>query len=197
MPLRYRKKTVDEVLDFYLSLPARGGQQARFQKTKKQWLEILERESRGKFSPYCVLIPRALRRKGRVHLIENGIFVSTNFLVCYGMSKRTSVLLSTWVSTIFFQLICEVSSKDQEGLRKMEISDIKLTYVPDFSIIPESLYDALNDAKDSISFIDLQSPEIRPVDVMWGEYLFGENYEHILSDAKNLLSYVATRRNGD
>ena len=79
----------------------------------------------------------------------------------------------------------------------MEISDIKLTYVPDFSITPESLYDALNDAKDSISFIDLQSPEIRPVDVMWGEYLFGENYEHILSDAKNLLSYVATRRNGD
>ena len=37
------------------------------------------------------------------------------------------------MSTIFYQLICEVSSKDNEGMRKMEGADIGKTVVPDFS----------------------------------------------------------------
>lgn len=38
--------------------------------------------------------------------------------------------MASWMSTIFYQLVCEVSSKDQEGMRKMEVADILKTYIP-------------------------------------------------------------------
>lgn len=186
---------IQEIVDFYMLLPVRNGSQARFSKTKKQWISILERESRGRFSPYSVLIPRALRRRGRVHLISNDIFVSTNFLVCYGMSQQESLLLSTWISTIFYQLICEVSSKDQEGMRKMEVSDILLTYVPEFEKISKDIYLRLNSCSETIEFLDLKSPEIREVDRIWAETLWGTDAEVKLSVAKDLLGYLATKRN--
>lgn len=186
---------LDEIIEYYLSLPARDGQQARYNKTKEQWKAIINRESRGKFLPYTVLIPRALRRKGRVHYVENEIFVSTNFLVCYGMDRRNALLLATWVSTILFQLVCEVSSKDQEGLRKMEIADIKATFVPKFENVPEEILHELEQEASSLRFLDLQSPEIREVDMIWARYLFGEEAGSYVERARTLLSYLANRRN--
>ncbi len=189
------EELLDRILDIYLSLPVREGRQARRQKTKEEWKRILERESRGRFAPYSVLIPRALRRKGRVHLVQNDIFVSTNFLVCYGLDERTSLLLATWISTIFYQLICEVSSKDQEGMRKMEVGDIGQTLVPFFENVSEETYNQLKAACLEIEFLDLQSPVIRSVDTIWAEELFGDNAVNILNEARRLLEYTANRRN--
>lgn len=186
---------VSEIIRFYSSLPARNGSQARFSKSVDQWQKILQKESRGRFLPNAVLIPRALRRKGRVHLVENDIFVSTNFLVCYGMDKKNAVLLSTWISTIFYQLICEVSSKDQEGLRKMEIGDIAQTYVPSTKIVDERTYHKLCDIAPTIEFLDLQAPVIREVDRIWAKYLFGDKAAEKLEEAQKLLGYLASRRN--
>ena len=156
-------------------------------------MRILERESRGKFLPNSVLIPRALRRKGRVHLVENDIFVSTNFQVCYGMNERDSVILATWISTIFYQLICEVSSKDQEGMRKMEIRDIAQTMVPMFESVSEATFERLKAALATTEFVDLQSPEIREVDTIWAEALFREEADSKLEEARRLLAYTANR----
>lgn len=186
---------LDRILDVYLSLPIREGRQARKQKTKEEWKRILERESRGCFSPYSVLIPRALRRKGRVHLIQNDIFVSTNFLVCYGLNERTSLLLATWISSIFYQLICEVSSKDQEGMRKMEVGDISQTLVPVFEAVSDQTYYRLRDVCATTEFLDLQSPIIRNVDTIWAEELFHDAGQEKLDEARRLLEYTANRRN--
>jgi len=46
-----------------------------------------------------------------------------------------ALLLSTWMTTIFYQLICEVTSKDQEGMRKMEVADINTTFIPQLDMI--------------------------------------------------------------
>lgn len=186
---------LEDIIDCYLRLPVREGRQARNTKTKDQWIKIVNKESRGKFAPYSVLIPRALRRKGRVHLIQNDIFVSTNFLVCYGLDERTSLLLGTWISTIFYQLICEVSSKDQEGMRKMEVRDIAQTVVPVFENITDRTYDRLKEVANNIEFLDLQEPIVRDVDMIWAEELFGEEAEQRTSEARRLLEYTATRRN--
>jgi hypothetical protein len=63
-----------------------------------------------------------------------------------------AIMMSTWMSTIFYQLICEVSSKDQEGMRKMEVSDIEKTYVPKFDSISRETIDALSEECDAIEF---------------------------------------------
>lgn len=39
------------------------------------------------------------------------------------------------MTTIFYQLICEVTSKDQEGMRKMEVADINTTFNPQLDMI--------------------------------------------------------------
>lgn len=188
-------RMVDRILSVYLSLPTRSGHQARRNKTKEEWKKILRKESRGRFLPYAVLIPRALRRKGRVHLVRNDIFVSTNFLVCYQLSERDAVLLASWISTIFYQLICEVSSKDHEGMRKMEINDISKTFVPIFDTISDEVYNSLRNVIDKTDFLDLQTPIIREVDRIWAAVLFDNSANEKLEEARTLLEYTGNRRN--
>lgn len=188
--------TVNTAVKSYLALPARQGRQAREVKTLEQWKEILQRESRGGFSACSVLIPRALRRKGRVHLARRDIFVSTNFVVCYDLPHDDAVFLSTWFSTIFYQLICEVSSKDQEGMRKMEVRDVSKTFVPKREKIGAATIDSLKKICEAIEFVDLQNPRIREVDRLWAAALFGARAEEMLNEACSLLSYLGTRRNG-
>lgn len=187
---------VELLIRAYMALPQRGGRQARATKTLQQWKAILARESRGRFGPYSVLIPRALRRKGRVHLVRNDIFVSTNFLVCYGLPEDEAVILSTWFSTIFYQLICEVSSKDQEGMRKMEVSDIMQTYIPKTEMVSRGTLDLLKSSYNEIEFVDLQSPQIREIDRIWARELFGDQADATLDNATRLLSYLGNKRNG-
>ena len=190
-----RESDAHRIIDYYLQLPTRVGSQARHSKTREQWMKILKRECRGKFAPYSVLIPRALRRKGRVHLVSNDIFVSTNFLVCYGMNEKDAILLSTWISTVFYQLICEVSSKNQEGMRKMEVSDISLTNVPKFELVSDDTYEKLAAEIEVIDFVDLQAPVARNVDKIWAEELFGDDAQTKMNEATSLLRYLANRRN--
>ena len=99
------------------------------------------------------------------------------------------------MSTIFYQLICEVSSKDQEGMRKMEVLDIEKTYVPALDDVTQETVKALTDEYSSIKFLNLAAPEIREVDRIWAYELFGEGAEEILNTARRMLQYLANRRN--
>ena len=96
----------------------------------EELIAILNSESRNAVSANSVLIPRAIRKSGKVYLTNETSFVSTNFVVCSMQDYNSALVLSSWMTTIFYQLLCEVSSKDQEGMRKMEVNDIKKTFVP-------------------------------------------------------------------
>lgn len=189
------EEIVDAIIDAYNTLPNREGKQQRRRKTNQEWKKILNKESRGRFSANSVLIPRAIRTTGRIYLSCNPVFVSTNFVVCTLPSLNKAILLSTWMSTIFYQLICEVSSKDQEGMRKMEVSDIEKTYVPVLDNVTQETIAVLTDEYSSIEFLNLATPEIRDVDRIWANELFGEDADEILNTARRMLEYLANRRN--
>lgn len=187
---------VNEIVDFYMALPQRqSDKQPRKQKTKQEWLKILARECKAKFCKDSVLIPRAIRSTGRVFYSTEPVFVSTNLFVCTPNNKKTAVFLATWMSTIFYQLVCEVSSKDNEGMRKMEKEDIGMTFIPDFSNLTDSFFKKLNLEKKNISFLDLRNVEIRKIDKLWAEELFGDKANEILEESARLLSFVVDRRN--
>ena len=186
---------VDAIIDAYNTLPDREGRQQRRRKTNQEWKKILNKESRGRFPANSVLIPRAIRTTGRSYLSRNPVFVSTNFVVCSLPSLEMAIMMSTWMSTIFYQLICEVSSKDQEGMRKMEVSDIEKTYVPKFDSISRETIDALSEECDAIEFLNLGRPQIREVDRIWARELFGDNADGLLNKAQRMLEYLANRRN--
>lgn len=189
------EEIVDAVIEAYNALPDREGKQQRRRKTNQEWKKILYKESRGRFSANSVLIPRAIRATGRIYLSRNPVFVSTNFVVCTLPSLDKAIMLSTWMSTIFYQLICEVSSKDQEGMRKMEVSDIEKTYIPALDDVAQETITALTEEYSSIEFLNLATPEIREVDRIWANALFGEDSEEVLATARRMLEYLANRRN--
>lgn len=189
------EEIVDAVIDAYNALPDREGKQQRRRKTNQEWKKILNKGSRGRFSANSVLIPRAIRTTGRIYLSRNPVFVSTNFVVCTLPSLDRAIMLSTWMSTIFYQLICEVSSKDQEGMRKMEVSDIEKTYIPVLDAVTQETLTALTEEYNSIEFLNLATPEIRAVDRIWANELFGEDAEETLNTARRMLEYLANRRN--
>lgn len=191
-----RNDIVDQVIDTYISLPQREGRQLRRAKTKDELRTIVDRESEKSFSANSVLIPRNIRRNGRVYLAEEQVYVSTNFLVCSLAEYRQALVMSTWMSTAFYQLICEVSSKDQEGTRKMESGDILSTLVPTFDKLSKDIVEKLEAEKNNISFLDLQNPVARDIDRIWANELFGNDGESVLSETISLLSFLANRRNG-
>ena len=185
---------VDAVIAAYQTLPERTGRQLRREKSARELKEILWREGQAHFPAYSVLIPRGIRGAGKVYLSRVPVFVSTNFLVCTPPTPVQAVLLATWMSTVFYQLICEVSSKNQEGMRKMEALDIGRTYVPQFDgILPETVT-ALRAECAHVTFLNLRAPQARTVDRIWAGALFGTRADAVLDEAVRLLSYLAGQR---
>lgn len=185
---------IDSILRDYVSLPINIGRQTRNSKNIIEWKRILDRESRGAFPGNTVLIPRAIRTKGRAYYSKNRVFVSTNFVVCSMANIEQAILLSTWMTTIFYQLICEVSSKDEEGMRKMEVKDILTTLVPNFDTLSDTLYTKIQAELPNISFLELKNPIIRDIDRIWATELFGEDADDKLNEASRLLAFLANRR---
>lgn len=183
-----------EIVKLYLSLPAREGRQQRTQKSYEELVTILNNESRNAISANSVLVPRAIRKSGKVYLTNETSFVSTNFVVCSMQNYNSALVLSSWMTTIFYQLLCEVSSKDQEGMRKMEVNDIKKTFVPKMDQINSEIIEEVNNEKSKIEFLDLKNPKIRNIDIIWAKYLFGSDYEIKLNEALRLLEFLANRR---
>ncbi len=188
-------KLIDEILDYYIKLPKKESKQQRKFKTKTEWLKILKHESKAEFPKNSVLIPRAIRTTGRIYFSGKPVFVSTNLFVCTLKDEKTAMLLASWMATIFYQLICEVSSKDNEGMRKMEGTDIERTFVPDFENLPNGLYKKILAEKENIEFLNLRNIKVRDIDKIWAENLFKENADYILEEASRLLSYVVSKRN--
>ena len=187
---------INKVVDMYLTLTPRDGKQKRFSKSKETLIDILRLESTNSTLANSVLIPRALRTMGKVYLANELVFVSTNFIVCTLPSYKEALLLSSWMSTIFYQLMCEIFSKNQEGMRKMEKEDIMATFVPILNF--DNGDDILKDIEKEIcdlEFLNLQKPTIRNIDVIWAKYLFGERCSEVLEEARRLLDFLANGRN--
>ena len=155
---------------------------------------IVSNESRKAFPPNSVLIPRGIRKEGSVYLTDTRTFVSTNFLVCSFSNAQDALLASTWMTTLFYQLMCEISSKNEAGLRKMEVKDIKKTYMPVLSKVSANTISKLSNIARCMKFVNLYDSQIRDVDKIWAEELFGTNATVMLDKAQVLLSYLVNIR---
>ncbi len=188
------KADLATIIANYLSLPVKEGKQQKKTKTYDEVLKILNAETKHNTPANSVLIPRNLRVTGKIHITSKETFVSTNFVIMSLNDSVTSFLIGTWMTTIYYQLLCEIGSKDQEGTRKMEIEDIKRTLMPNIANLTDGDLKLLSTIKHE-AFLNLQNPTIRDVDRKWSEVLFGPDYNDILNEAKYLLKQLATTRN--
>lgn len=161
-------------------------------------MDIVKRDSKKVFKKNSLLIPRGIRKNGKIYKLEKDTNVSTNFIVMDNINEYQSIIIGTWMTTIFYQLNCEVQSKDQEGMRKMEKIDIFNTYVPKLNIMEEEFRKLEEQVKD-IDFLNLREPEIRNIDKLWSNIIFKdkdeEEIENILLKSKRLLKYISNKRN--
>jgi len=183
------------VVDFYISLPKRESQQQRKIKSKDDLIRLMKSTSSKPTPKYATLLPRAIRALGRAYVVESKVVVSTNFVVFPARNKDDASILASWFTTIFYQLICEINAKPQEGMRKMEVGDIEETFVPILSKIALEQRAEIIEEVANIEFFALNNPVIRKTDEIWAKVLFGGDAPIRLAEAKRLLGFLANTRN--
>lgn len=189
------KDYFEKILDDYISIEKVQGKQIKKEKNADQLKKILFKEAKNITSSNSVLIPRNLRTNGKVYIVNKDTYVSTNFIVIKTKNKKNAEIIGSWISTIFYQLICEISAKDQEGTRKMEMADIYNTYIPNPNSIDDCIYDELMLLIPSIKSLNLQNPEIRKIDMFWAKVIFGKDAKSKVLQANRLLKFLARKRN--
>jgi hypothetical protein len=184
------------IINDYIPLQRNGAAQGRnISKTANEIKKIAERYGRVVFSANSVLIPTKLRKTGRVHVTRVPMYVSTNFVVFSYNTADEANVVGSYMTTIFYQLECEVQSKDHAGLRKLELQDVQTTNVPIYTSLSQGEIDYVKNEIPNIEFLDLNNPSIRNIDRIWAEILFGTSANAVLNDALRLLRFLANRRN--
>jgi hypothetical protein len=189
------EKELERIISDYLARPQRKSRQQRAEKTPSQLSLILKDEARKICLANSVLLPRGIRSLGRVYLTNAPAIVSTNFVVLEMKSNDEAALLASWVSTVFYQLICEINGKQLAGMRKIEVADIEATYIPDFGCLTKEGIASLISEIHAIDFLPLNAPMIRRIDSIWARILFGDDGETLLQEARRLLGFLANLRN--
>ena len=183
------------IVSDYLPLQrAKQGQQ-RINKSADEWICIAKRYGRVCFDNNIVLAPTKIRRTGRIYTTNVPMHISTNFGVLSCPTNEDAKLIGSFMTTILYQLECEVQSKDHAGLRKIEINDLMHTHIPNLSCLTKKDRQNIIRALENISFLELNNPVVRDIDRVWARILYGDESEEVLEQAKTLLHFLVNRRN--
>lgn len=185
---------VESVIDIYLKKYNGTTKQKKKDKPVSDWVSIMKKEIAHKVPENTVLLPRGSRKYASVYVTTKPTYLSTNLLAIETGSLTEAKVLASWMSSIFYQLQLEVVSKNQGGMRKLEIENINRTSVPLFSLLTQEEIDLI-EATPIDSFFDLKNPSIRPIDKVWAAIIIkNEDVDLILSNALRYLTILAKNR---
>lgn len=185
----------NQIINDYIVYSRPAGQQQRIAKTAPEWERIAKRDGSIRFPANSVLVPTKIRRNGRVHISSVPLYVSTNFAVFTYPTLAYAQVIASYMATVFYQLECEVTSKDHAGVRKIEVRDAVTTHVPILNALSQNEIDSIIAELPNVSFKDLNNPTITHMDEIWANILFGANATSKLNEAIRLLRFLANRRN--
>lgn len=183
------------IINDYIPLARAKENQQTAGKTAAEWKDIMEYYGNLQTQPNCVLLPTKTRKDGRVHVTTFPIYVSSNFTVFSYVSLDDAKIEASYLTTIFYQLECEVMSKGHTGLRKTDKKDAEATHAPKLNSLTATDRSNILNETPNISFQNLNNPQISHIDEIWAEILFGANAANKLDEALRLLRFLANRRN--
>ena len=169
------------------------GSQNKKVKNEKE-LETICKEARSSIVENSILIPRNLRKNGSVYYTRKKCLVSTNFMMIENLSEEKLVEITSWMRTSFYQCICEIYAKPQEGTRKLEKEEIAKTLVPYNVELTIDEIELLKKLLAEEEFIELNNPKISELDKFWAKKIFGNNHEDKLIKTNRLLRLLASLR---
>lgn len=183
-----------DVINIYLAKYETNQKQAQKKKNVDQWYDILKKEAKHFVPVNSVLVPRATRRFASTYITNKPTYLSTNFVCIKTANNREAKILSSWMSSIFYQLQLEIYCKNQGGMRKLEIENIKKTFVPMVSLMSEEDIEQILNT-EIIDFYDLKKPNIREIDKIWAKVIIqNDDIEGILDNALRYLTIMAKNR---
>jgi hypothetical protein len=189
--------TLKGVINEYLRVHQhRVGTQARNVKTP----EVIQRDLKSNqkdFGLGWVLIQRASRTKGEVCLLEQtGILLSTNVTMVRFPTSRERKLFASWLLSVFGQIQLELVGTDQEGMRKLEMNAIREVRIPDFSVIPIDIENALLANLLTEPAHTFEAIQQRPSDELWSKVVSPTSYTSCLSQAFERFKELVDERRG-
>lgn len=167
--------------------------QVKASKTIDDYINLLKGESHFGVPAGSILLARDCRRSGRAYLAETTTFPSTNVYVFEMSDIIKGRFYHSWFCSIFYQLNCELSSKNHAGTRKMDAAEFDSTFVPDYSLFSENEISLISNCSVD-SFITLNYPVIRDCDKVWAKIISPDDWENILSETVRYLGILATDR---
>lgn len=185
---------VKDVIQTYLTKYETTQRQAKKTKTVNDWYAILKKESKHFVPVNSVLVPRGTRRLASTYITNKSTYLSTNLVCIETYSFKDARILSSWMSSIFYQLQLEIYCKNQGGMRKLEIENILKTYVPKVSLLSEKDMELIL-CTDIDDFYDLKKPEIREIDKVWAKIMIqNDDVDIFLDNALRYLTILAKNR---
>lgn len=188
------RDVVEGVISTYLTKYETTQKQAKKSKTVDEWYAILMKEAKHFVPINSVLLPRGTRRLASTYITTEPTYLSTNLVCIETANYNEARILSSWMSSIFYQLQLEIYCKNQSGMRKLEVENILKTYVPKVSLIsPNDIEKILN--TEISDFYDMQNPKIREIDKVWAKVMIqNENIDNLLNEAIRYLTVLAKNR---
>jgi methylase of polypeptide subunit release factors len=146
---------------------------------------------------YFVLVPRASRVKAQISIsYGTPTVVSTNFIIAKFESSTEATFMSAWLLSVFGQLQLEYFGVDQEGMRKVEVSHVSSVCAPSFASIEDLDEQVLGRLVAETDAINRMSPQIRPLDILMSELVFGRESSDYLKEAFDILQRQLEGRDG-
>jgi hypothetical protein len=188
-------KMLIEIIDQHSKLGnTEGEKQKKKEKEPKEAIKILLESSGFASREGTILIPRNIRRIASGFILDREAYISTNFIEVYSPNNEYSLLLLSWVLSIFGQLQFELMSQDQEGARKIEKEQAGDFMVPDLLKIPEDFKAEIIKEMGRITFLDLYNIQLRSIDLLWSRILFGDDGLEKLNQVKGLIEEFILER---
>ena len=176
-----------------LETKSSSGSQRKVDKSSTDLLKILG-VSRPIHGP-VVLIPRGQRVAAQISFsCENELMVSTNFFIAECKSRSEAIVLASWLLTIFGQLQLEHSGIDQEGMRKLEKSQIENCLIPlEIEFTKQELEELEKTLLDTDP-LEFRAIARREIDVFWARKLSPENWMELLVFTETTLQDMCNQR---
>ena len=185
---------VKDVIQTYLTKYETTQKQAKKSKSVDEWYTILKKESKHFVPVNSVLLPRGSRRFASTYITNKPTYLSTNLVCIETSSYNDARILSSWMSSIFYQLQLEIYCKNQGGMRKLEIENILKTYVPKVSLMSDKDIKLVLNTEIS-DFYDLKKPDVREIDKVWAKVMIqNDDVDVFLDNALRYLTILAKNR---
>ena len=185
---------VKDVIQTYLTKYETTQKQAKKSKSVDEWYAILKKESKHFVPVNSVLVPRGTRRLASTYITNKATYLSTNLVCIETSSYNDARILSSWMSSIFYQLQLEIYCKNQGGMRKLEIENILKTYVPKVSLMSDKDIELVLNTEIT-DFYDLKKPDVREIDKVWAKVMIqNDDVDVFLDNALRYLTILAKNR---